>query len=571
MIFEWIKTRVSGVHLSADLLTRLACRELSAEKTSAATAHMQRCPLCCRKYQRIADAFQALQELHDIVVHELGATSGVSRANFIRRLARAMDAEPVPTVLGKFWIERNICCNVSLASALGATLTTLLVIFMWRGPVTAVSAAEFLDRAVASQGGVVAEGSRVFRQRIQIRTARRTINRSIYQGYSTKGEEKTSRLDPEDRGIAAALTLAGVDWDAPLSPLSFKAWHDRQIHPKDSIQSQSDEFLTISTRVDSSDITCESLTVRKQSFHPVQRTIEYRRAPTVSIAEVGIESLSRERGTVPLSKPGLKAATAPNATSVEAASAPLTLDLDNAELRARLLLNELHADTGEELKVSRDAWGVRVDGVVEGEGRKRELNGLLQGLPLLTARIQSFDDLKQSRRSREMDAPVRHLSVQAVVSPLEEYFGEKQRSREDLSRISIALFDTTVDINRTSRLITEIEERFSKPDELSPTALRDRNELVTRLGQRLLGEVNRETELVEEIGLRSSSSGSKGGAGTADLMQLAHSNTAAAEQLISGKNAEDRSAEELVIDLMNATRGLRAAALVIVESGNYQP
>ncbi len=60
--------------------------------------------------------------------------------------------------------------------------------------------------------------------------------------------------------------------------------------------------------------------------------------------------------------------------------------LDSAELSARVVLNRLHADEGEQISISRTNRGVNVKGVVDTDERKREIATRLSAVPYVTYR-----------------------------------------------------------------------------------------------------------------------------------------------------------------------------------------
>src|SRR6201999_2346890 len=98
----------------------------------------------------------------------------------------------------------------------------------------------------------------------------------------------------------------------------------------------------------------QSLTVRDTDFHPVRRTVSLRESGTVEIAEVDFKILPWSAVNADIFEPvdtaGITAASNPaRVLSFPRMPEVLTEDqLDEAELAARLVLNQLHADTGEQ-------------------------------------------------------------------------------------------------------------------------------------------------------------------------------------------------------------------------------
>jgi hypothetical protein len=298
----------------------------------------------------------------------------------------------------------------------------------------------------------------------------------------------------------------------------------------------------MSTRLPSTNIIQESLTVKEANFHPIKRTVEYRAFGTIEISEASVDILSGDNAKQFFFEKEPK-------TSVVIpgipghALLPSAAELNDAELEARLTLNRMSADIGEQIEITRDDKQVHVNGVVESEQRKRELSQSLQSLPFLAVTIKSFDDLKSASSASSPVPPTHQQSALAQVSPLEEYFVNDGRSRDDLSRISAGLFNCALAINRSSRSIEQIALRFSANEDLGPAAIRARDELLSRNAERLLNDLNEQQQFLNEAGISFESSVSPANAhpDSVDLRLLADRNTAATKWLISSPAESGRS------------------------------
>jgi hypothetical protein len=157
----------------------------------------------------------------------------------------------------------------------------------------------------------------------------------------------------------------------------------------------------------------------------------------------------------------------------------------------------------------------------------------------------------------------------AQVSPLEEYFVQHGRSRDDLSRISAGLFNYSLAINRSSRSIEQIVLRFSADGDLTAAAIHSRDELLTRNAARLLNDLKEQQGLLDEAGITFESDAiapSNPDAVSAGLASLAERNAAATRELISGASGSDRSEKPMAAELAETISQLRTAALTFIPS-----
>jgi len=453
----------------------------------------------------------------------------------------------------------------SLTKALITACAGLVLFLVWRSQPRSVSAAEFLNRATASdQSPLKNAGSGVIRRRFRIKTPNKVIERNAYRDVSGRRRLQTDQANAEDAELAIRLALAGVSWDDPLSAASFKSWHDRQQNPHDEIQPSSGGLLTITTDLQSTGVARESLTVRVNSFHTVERTIEYREFGAVEISEVGLDFLSWDSVSQLFPEPELTYSTAPRRAPIRTL-APSTAQIDETELETRLILSQKSADTGEQIDITRDVKGVQVQGLVESAARKTELEGALRAIPFLSATIRSFDDVKSAPSPGVQVAATQQQSAVAHVSPLERYLLQHGRGRDDLSRISAGLFNDSLAINRSSRTIEQIALRFSTDEDLSPAAIRARDELLSRTVARLLDDLEDQQQLLDDAGIPSGPAVS-GDADRTAFACLAERNMVATKELVSGASESGLSEKTLAGELAATISQLQTAGLDFIQS-----
>jgi hypothetical protein len=559
-------------HLSEDVLTRAITRELSAVRGFFANRHLDRCKECRARFEFHARTLRAIVEFRQNSVDRIGLLSSTRRDLFIRQLDARLESVPARPWWTQLSAQRNVQpfrnSVPSLTKALIAACAGLVLFLVWRSQPRSVSAAEFLNRATASdQSSLKNAGSGVIRRRFRIETANKVIERDAYHVVSGR-RLQSGNVNAEDAELSMRLALAGVSWDDPLSAASFKSWHDRQQNSHDEIQSFAEGLLTITTRLQSTGIAQESLTVRLDGFHPVERTIEYREFGAVDISEAGLDFLSWESASRLFPEPELTYSTAPRRAPIHTLL-PSAAQIDETELEARLILSQENADTGEQIEIMRDVKGVQVQGLVESDGRKTELAGALRAIPFLSATIRSFDDLKSASNPGVQVAAAQQQSAVARVSPLEHYLVRHGRGRDDLSRISAGLFNDSLAIIRSSRSIEQIAFRFSTDEDLSPAAIHARDELLSRTAARLLDDLKDQQQLLDDVGIPSGPADNATGnpvAGRAGFACLAERNMVATKELISGASESGLSEESLAAELAGTILQLRTAGLDFIQS-----
>ena len=563
----------SRFHVSGSVLTRMATDELSLFLKLLAQRHLNRCSKCRAEHRRIVRTALDIVEYRQAALKRIGPLPSAKRELFIRRLDAELWSARRPwwrRLLPRPEILAYATSPPALISALILIVAGLVTVSVLRWPVPTVSAAEFMDRAVVSdRRPAQLPRSGVICRRLLIKTGQKTLEHPIYRDLSGHRQRKYARVGREEADLAARLALAGVNWDDPLSAASFKSWHDRQVHPVDKVQSSGDGLLTMSTRLPSTDILQESLTVAGDSFHPVQRTVEYRAIGKIEVSEISVAVLSADKANQLFFE--LQPENSSAIRSIPAGPLlPTDAQLNETELLARLTLNRLSADTGEQIEITRDAKQVRVNGVVETEERKQQLSQSLQAMPFLAVTIHSFDDLRSVSAPRSPAPPAHQQSTLAHISPLEEYFVDHGRSRDDLGRISAGLFNCSLSISRSSRSIEQIALRFSSADDLTSAAIRARDELLSRSVEMLINDLKEQEGLLRETGITFESTPlpTQTGADQLNLKDLAGRNTAATKWLISGTAESGRSEflKAKAAELAQTISELRSAAFAYVGS-----
>jgi hypothetical protein len=149
------------------------------------------------------------------------------------------------------------------------------------------------------------------------------------------------------------------------------------------------------------------------------------------------------------------------------------------------MLNNLHADTGEQIEIARTERGVEVKGLVETNERKRELQTHLKTVPHLTVSIQSVTDLKSYPGLNDGVRSIKTASMVDLQSPFETYLLAHGRSVRDITLLEQRLFDNSLTISQESKAIDELQARFVRSNQMTVITSAIVSELICSHHERL--------------------------------------------------------------------------------------
>jgi RNA polymerase sigma factor (sigma-70 family) len=458
--------------------------------------------------------------------------------------------------------------NPTLATALVLAAASLVCFVVWTRSGPHISPHDLLVRAQKQETSIAqSEPSGVIVQRVRIKTPVRTTESTLYRDVQRQRHARNRALDASDAKLKAKLAGAGVDWNDPLSPVAYRNWRNRELIQSDSVKSVGDNLLTLTTNVNDGEVISESVTVRASDFHAVGKTIRLRDYGTVEIAEVNYSVLPWDAVNpnwfepAVLTNPGVSSDTLPALLP----RLPLSLtdgELDGAELSARLMLNQLRADTGEQIEIMRDPSGIVVKGVVETEQRRRELDDRLYMLPHVTASISSIEELKARPAQAGELSSVKVIEMQTQATPLETYYLARGRGVAPVGDLAQQLFNTAFAINLESRAIDDLQHRFAHDEGISTVASATLADLLFTHKHKLLIALKNEEQLLAEAqieGPRSQHTSSAKGTNS-DLSVLAERNLALTKELALSKGGSGRSAEMIASELATSMSELNKRA-----------
>jgi hypothetical protein len=377
-------------HLSDDQMVSLFGREFSFVQRQLARRHLASCWQCRVRQEDLEGrrSEQVMEDYREALKNDGLLLLDAPRAELAQWLQVHMQpATPVEARekqrsfrLPKIFLPEIPTMNPALATCMVFGLATVISFFVWwQQRVPNLTSNALLVRAERWERPTLSTSFGVVYQAVRITTPTRSVNRNIYRDLQGKRQLKRVNLNAKDEELKSALLQAGVDWDEPISAAGYQEWHDHQHVREDHISRTGAHLLRLTTEVPDGSVAEQSLTVRDTDFHPVRRTVSFRDSETVEIAELDFKILpwnavdtsafepigSVETAGIPSPSRGLVLPSMPERLTDG--------QLDETELSARLVLNNLHADTGEQIEIARTEQGSRSQGAwsrpMSGSGR----------------------------------------------------------------------------------------------------------------------------------------------------------------------------------------------------------
>ncbi len=490
-------------HISEDNLIALLDGELSVARARTFNRHLDRCWECRARHEQMRTGIVQIVGYRKHISGPFLPPPPEARDRFLARLDEAMGKPKVswhsyfrPTFLKKM--------NPVFASVVVIAFATITLFVIWERNAPTVSASELLRQASAWDTRPARETmSGVVFQKVQIHTRHASVERTLYRDVTGR---RKPRLAPAQDNTSAEvdrmLTLAGIDSQQPLSAANFRIWHDALPAKSDEIQRPNRDVMTLVTTTDSAEIQEASLSVRKADFHPIARRVVFRNTEEIEIQEMNYDVLSwsavNAAQLFESDATGAEVASgaAPSRisrvrgldSSESSPKLPSVAALDEAELRARLALNKINAETGEQITILQSQSAVQVSGVVENEERKTQIEGELTGMPLVTVSLQTFEELAKERAAANAtsdtvvqptqklsaDPAGRTLAVSSAQtkdyaevrkSVLETYLATRGVSAEDAAATGAKLFDAAFTIQKESQALRALNQRWTETEQ----------------------------------------------------------------------------------------------------------
>jgi len=559
-------------HLSDDRLAHLFCGELSLQERWVTRQHLAICWQCRLRQEELegsrADRFFD-RYLQIRRTEKLSEEPEMEFSRKLRLRIQSMPQEDKAFRFPKISLPGLSPMNPALAACMVFGFATVLSFyFWWQQRTPQISSNALLVRAEKWDTPNFDANSGVVYQAVRItmtgESKKETIDRSIYRDPQGKRKPKRIHLNDTEEQLKASLAEAGLDWNEPLSASGYQNWHDRQHVREDHIARAGEHLLRLTTTAPEGIVAEQSLTVRDTDFHPVQRTVALRNSGTVEIAEMDFKILPWSAVDLSAFEPveiaSIAASNSARALSFQHLPEVLTENqLDEAELDARLILNQLHADSGVPIEVHRNAEGVIVEGLVDTEKRRRELQAGLRSVPHVTVAIQSDEALKANSSANNSVQSVSVASMPDQPSPLALYLEDKGRNIVDINNLAQRIFDDALAISQESREIADLQARFGPEKQTFLTSI-TLSELIYRHHERLEEVMKHERELLAAAQGAPAPVQGLSAPSTTSLADAAERNLALAKELTQTNHPAVRSADRILAEMALAMNDLTAEA-----------
>ncbi|MCU1321298.1 MAG: hypothetical protein JWM43_947 [Acidobacteriaceae bacterium] len=556
-------------HLSDDRLASLFCNELPLVEKLVAKRHLAKC-WHCRVRQgdlegpradRIVELYREVLNSEDLKM------SPQPRAEFAHRLERHIQLPPrrwrVVRLLKVSFIRLPPLNMSFVIFGVCVVATSSLLMFWWQQRAPDISANSLLVQAEKWDSSTPAESQGVVYQSVRITAPQLTVERSIYRDLQGKRSLKQMKLVSTQQKLKDELARAGINWNEPMSASDYQEWHDHQHVRADKIERAGKHLLRLTTTTPDGSASPQSITVRDEDFHPVLRTVALRDVGTVEIAELDYKVLPWSAVSEDVFESIGNFAGSTRASGATVLHLPKMIQgatpqqLDEAELGARLILNQLHADSGEQIEIRRDKDNVQVEGIVETDERKRQLQAQLRMVPHVVASVQSVADLKNSFASAG-PTTVQTASMPDLPSPLEISLHAHGRSVGDINSLAQRFFNVALTISQESKAIADLQTRFAPEEQRTIVVAATLSELIYSHRERLEAALKNERALLVEARVTTVQSSSFGRR-TSSLTDAADKNLALSRELTQTNSPVTRSAD-LIIEEMSISLGDLAAA-----------
>jgi hypothetical protein len=313
--------------------------------------------------------------------------------------------------LKRFFVDMM---NPMLATSLACGVAAIVLLILSLRTASVIKPGELLQRATVAENAAAQSGtSSVVVQNVHIQTPQHKAERTLYRDIQHKRRVKDKTLSQQDASLRTELENSGIPWNDQLSAGSFRDWHDRVAVARDIVKRPEKSLLTLTAMVSAGRIASESLTVREADFYPIKRTVELRDAGTIEVAELNYSVLPWSAVNPDIFEP-LAPMPDVNGSHLRGSLLPhlpreiTSAQLDLAELSARLVLNRLGFDANSRIEINRNLDGVHVQGLVDTETQKSQLQAQLRLIPHVVPSILTVQEMENNATSNSSITPASH-------------------------------------------------------------------------------------------------------------------------------------------------------------------
>jgi len=536
-------------------LLRSIRRSPADPRTWIVRCHLRWCK-SCRIRVETADA-ELVRLFHAHVPSFGGLDSGFeqSRGRLMAGM-RALDAERETTKHQR--VRRRRIAVLGGAGVLTAGLAVGLLVSL-RKQETGVNAAAVLADAARQENPEFEAQPGVVFQRLQVRDGNQQAEWLVYRDRQGKREARFRPVSDRESRLRQRLTAAGITREDPLSVSSFQKWRNRLTSCRDNVVLSPSGLITVNTSAAAdpgTPVLEETLLLRRSDYHAISRSVIFRDSEKVEIAELDYRVLDwaqvqkdwffeAEAAAIPA--PRLPARVVPMVKAVRLDAAALDL----AELKTRLILSTHNADTGEQIELVRGDDGIRVDGLASSPDRKRELEGALESVPHVTAKLLTPEEREAGEPNPIAPSRIKVIESASQPSPLLVFLKGKPGQIDAYRPFSAKIMDSSLRISQQSHAVAELESEFAPRMPLDQEARQVYESVFKDHIAKLKSALADQAEILKSLsGERPASSASETGAtGFSDLAVHAARSLALSRELVSGQSANQRDALLILDDL----------------------
>lgn len=486
------KSSSQNSHLSEEQLLLALDGELSSRDAVLVKVHLESCWSCRTRSEQIGEAIADFVEYRNFLITRYSSPPAGTRAVFVARLEQLAQSVGRPSLRSRIagalgvlrgLLQYEVPRHVWISGVVIAALVILLLTRLPETPriseVPRVSASQFLDNAQASEVRALQRVARpVVYQKLRIRVGSQDVTRTIYRDRA--GNRRADKLDVSNSGgnnersgrsprqgpngpnasqveadLQRIFQRAGLNWQDPLSPATYRAWHNSLREKQDEVIQRTEEFITLKTTTVNGPITEASITARSADFHSVAEQLRLKDMRLVEISELDWEVIPLEAVN-----PAVFVVEAAPPPVVPRSTGPTDTELAESELQARLALHAERADLGEGIELDRDTLNIAgyhqqaliVRGVLESPERKAEISAALRGIPHLELQLQTVEEAQAIERQSAEHKPSNAATQTSAGSEFTRASG-RQEPRENVGMSEDA-------ISGKPLLNQKLEERY---------------------------------------------------------------------------------------------------------------
>ena len=466
-------------HIPESWIFRSVDKEITADDSEWIEEHLRDCPACRSVAQRYKATLDQLSRYKRVIVDPGLSLSHSHQLVFedkLDRLAGALQSRrrfrlPNLSVLWRF-ISGRVALHAAAFACAALAAIACLVIF--RTSVPAVSAKELLIRSTAfednSTRGISAP---VIVQKIRITAGTHVAERTLYRDmWNKRRAHEIDGSSEEDRFIDETLQRASLNADELLIPATFLRISGENKASALSVKSIEGPMLLMLHQPGRL-VTDVELTLRDKDFHAIGSLLHLREQPPIQIVELSYRVVSL--GTL---RAGLFDSLRTEKGSELAINSHLNLISDPAsvEIAALSSLHKIHAELGGEISIDdSDSRFVKVEGVVENDARKQEIDRALRRFSPVQSHIETF---AQKRRSLQPQIYENQGTVTATSAAplLDKQLRERFPSPEERQEYVRSVLSYGQSSSSYAWVLNELSRRFT-PARCSSLSPRERKEL----------------------------------------------------------------------------------------------